>query len=139
MKPRKSIASRYGTNTITNGYYQTIITGASGSSFSTGSITTGSSSSSTGTTYLPYTIGTSAFTYQYPRISIEVLGKKFEIIEDTFQQLYLTQIDVHGIAFYKSLKKNGLLINDDDVKNYLDKLLQAEERDDRIEEILKNL
>lgn len=134
MKPRKSIASRYGTNTITNGYCHTITTGASGSS-----TTTLSSTSSTGTTYLPYTIGTSAFTYQYPKVSIEVLGKKFEIIEDTFQQLYLTQIDVHGIAFYKSLKKNGLLINDDDIKNYLDKLLQAEERDDRIEEILKNL
>jgi len=139
MKPKKSIASRYGTNTVSNGYYHTIITGASGYSFSTGSITTGSSSS-TGTTFVPYIVGSfSTFTYQYPKVSIEVLGKKFEIIEDTFQQLYLTQIDFHGIAFYKSLKKNGLLINDDDIKNYLDKLLQAEERDDRIEEILKNL
>lgn len=134
---KKSIASRYGTNTITNGYYQTIITGASGSSTTTLSST--SSSSTSGTTYLPYTIGTSTFTYQYPKVSIEVLGKTFEIIEDTFQQLYLAQIDFHGIGFYKSLKKTGLLINDEDVENYLTKLLQAEERDDKIEKILKNL
>jgi len=136
MNPKKSIASRYGTNLVNNGHYQTITTGSSGSSITTGTV---SSTSMTAFTCIPYIISTSSFTYKYPEVNIEVLGKTFKISEDTFQQLYLTQIDFHGISFYKSLKRNGLLINDNEIKNYLDNLLQAEERDDRIEEILKNL
>jgi hypothetical protein len=72
-------------------------------------------------------------------VEIEVLGRKFEIAEDTFQQMYLAQIDFLGIGIYKSLKKNGLKIVDKDVSDYLERIIQAEERDDKIEEILKNL
>lgn len=72
-------------------------------------------------------------------ILVEVLGKKFEVSEDTFQKLYLAEIDFHGILFYKSLKKNSILIEDRNVKEYLENLLQIEERDDKIKEIMKNL
>lgn len=82
-----------------------------------------------------YSTYASSVTFNIYKIEIEVLGKKFSIPQDTFQQLYLTQIDFHGISFYKSLKKNGLKINDENIKNYLDVL----ERETKIDNILKNL
>ena len=152
MNPKKSISSRYSTAKISSGNYGTfsvtsntmqntgnvLTTGSYGSLVCSGTVSLGTGTISTLTTgsqstWIPY-IGTT-FTYKHSEVDIEVLGKKFSISEDTFQQLYLAQIDFHGIAFYKSLKKNGLLIQDTNVKNYLESLL----RDNYIEKILKNL
>ena len=143
MKPKKSLTSRYANPmTSTNGYYSIGITGSYGTlttSGSSASITIGTSSTSAGYVWVPYISSTTYTTYQPHIVEIEVLGRKVEIAEDTFQQMYLAQIDFLGIGIYKSLKKNGLKIVDKDVSDYLERIIQAEERDDKIEEILKNL
>jgi hypothetical protein len=140
MKPKKNIAARYSTSNISNGYSLNTIGSTINTINTTGSnITIGTSfgtsfGTSSGTFWAPYT--TSPI---FATTEVEVLGKKFEVSEDTFQKLYLAEIDFHGILFYKSLKKNSILIQDKNVKEYLEKLLQIEERDNKIKEIMKNL
>ena len=143
MKPKKSLTSRYANPmTSTNGYYNIGSTGSYGTittSGSSASTTIGTSATSSGYVWAPYISSTTYTTYSIPTVEIEVLGRKFEIAEDTFQQMYLAHIDFLGIDFYKSLKKNGLRIVDNDVSDYLERIIQAEERDCKIEKILKNL
>jgi hypothetical protein len=145
MKPKKSLTSRYANPmNSTNGYYSIGSTGSYGiitTSGSSTSTTIGTSSTSAGYVWAPYISSATYATYTYtpPIVEIEVLGKKFEITEDTFQQMYLAQIDFLGIGIYKSLKKNGVKIVDKDVSEYLEVILQLEERDCKILKILKNL
>lgn len=107
FNPVKSIKSRYSTTTITSNSHITFPTGAS------------------------YSI--TPPTHDYYILENKVVGNSF----DTILAMIIASINLHGIEYYVELKKQGVKIHDEKVKEFLEYQLTSYGRNKKIEEIIK--
>jgi hypothetical protein len=82
--------------------------------------------------------GPNGYTKSY---TITLLGRNFEIdsyLSDT-TKFQLSQIDFHGILFYKSLKNMNIDFHVKEIIDFLDTMLKIQERDTQLENILEKI
>jgi hypothetical protein len=126
----KSIKSRYSNRNISSSSYGTInVSGTGGTTASTGS----------GYVYAPYITTSSSSvniqpsTHTYNIFGKDVLGSSF----DTLLSMMIASINLLGIEYYVELKKQGVEIHDEKVKDYLEYQLISYQRNKKIEDIIK--
>lgn len=117
FSPMKKIKSRYATSNI--------------------------STSTTGTIYNPptmtvlpgggQTISITPLTHDYYILGNKVVGDSF----DTLLSMIIASVNLNGIEYYVELKKQGVNIHDEKVKDFLEYQLKSYERNKKIEEIIK--
>jgi hypothetical protein len=74
-------------------------------------------------------------THNYYILGNKVVGNSF----DTFLAMIIASINLHGIEYYVELKKQGVEIHNEKVKEFLEYQLISYERDKKIEKIIDDL
>lgn len=121
--------SRYSTKSISTSSYGTV-------TISSGTSTI---SNNPGYVYAPYiTTSPSPLNTQPLMLTYHILGNEVESTTfDTLLAMCIASINLLGIEYYVELKKQGVKIRDEKVKDFLEYQLISYQRNKKIEDIVK--
>lgn len=121
--------SRYSTKNISTSSYGTVTISSGTSTISNNS----------GYVYAPYiTTSSSPLNIQPLMHTYHILGNEVESTTfDTILAMCIASINLLGIEYYVELKKQGVKIHDEKVKDFLEYQLISYQRNKKIEDIVK--
>lgn len=128
----KSIKSRYSTTNISSSSYGTIAVSGNGGL---------TASNSSGYVYAPYiTTSSSPLNIQPLMHTYQILGN--DIVSSSFDSMLamcIASINLLGIEYYVELKKQGVKIGDEKIKDFLEYQLISYKRNKKIEDLTNDL